>query len=174
MSGGGVVPESLGLEVSEQQRIIGTAHPVVGIGPHHAVLGVFVRFARRLRRGGHEGHRRPVRPVAALIAALTLGVGLATVGAASSPPAGAADGEPLTAGDIAYTYNRVLDGGPEAGNWGTYLTSVEKITAPDDTTVVLELSKPNAVLPLLPIPILPEHIWSDVAEDEVKSYRNEP
>ncbi len=29
-------------------------------------------------------------------------------------------------------------------------------------------------MPLLPIPILPEHIWSDVPEDEVKSYRNEP
>ena len=84
------------------------------------------------------------------------------------------DGEPLTAGDIAYTYNRILDGGPESGNWGTYLTSVETITAPDDTTVVLELERPNAVLPLLPIPILPEHVWSDVAEDEVKSYRNEP
>ncbi|HET9421503.1 MAG TPA: ABC transporter substrate-binding protein [Nocardioides sp.] len=84
------------------------------------------------------------------------------------------DGEPLTAGDIAYTYTRILDGGPEAVNWGTYLTSVETATAPDDTTVVLELSKPNAVLPLLPIPILPEHVWSEVPEDEVKSYRNEP
>jgi peptide/nickel transport system substrate-binding protein len=84
------------------------------------------------------------------------------------------DGEPLTAQDIAYTYTRILDGGPEAGNWSTYLTSVKTATAPDDTTVVLELEKPNAVLPLLPIPILPEHVWSDVAEDEVKSYRNEP
>ena len=55
------------------------------------------------------------------------------------------DGEPLTAADIAYTYNRIIDGGPEAGIWGTYLTSVETVTAPDDTTVVLELSKPNAV-----------------------------
>ena len=26
------------------------------------------------------------------------------------------DGEPLTADDIAYTYNRILDGGPEAGD----------------------------------------------------------
>ncbi len=84
------------------------------------------------------------------------------------------DGEPLTASDIASTYTRILDGGPEAGNWSTYLTSVETATAPDDTTVVLELSQPNAVLPLLPIPILPEHIWSDVTEKEVKSYRNEP
>jgi peptide/nickel transport system substrate-binding protein len=84
------------------------------------------------------------------------------------------DGEPLTADDIAYTFNRVLDGGPEAATWGSYLTSVETITAPDEQTVVLELSEPNAVLPLLPIPIVPEHVWRDVPEDEVKSYANEP
>lgn len=251
MSGGSVVPESLGPEMSEQQRIVGASHPVVRVGTHHAVLDVFVRLARRLGRGGHRPHRRPVRPWVAAASALALGAGLATLGAVSMQPAGAADdepvtftvalldevdsfnpfngfqassyemwslmydymigysmedmspepalatswetsedgltwtfdiregvdwsdGEPLTAADIAYTYNRILDGGPEAGNWGTYLTSVETVTAPDDTTVVLELSKPNAVLPLLPMPILPEHIWSDVAEDEVKSYRNEP
>ncbi|HYO39236.1 MAG TPA: ABC transporter substrate-binding protein [Nocardioidaceae bacterium] len=84
------------------------------------------------------------------------------------------DGEPLTAGDIAFTYNRIIDGGPESGNWSTYLTSVKTVTAPDDTTVVLELARPNAVLPLLPIPILPEHVWSDVSEKEIKSYRAEP
>jgi peptide/nickel transport system substrate-binding protein len=84
------------------------------------------------------------------------------------------DGEPLTANDIAYTYNRILDGGPEAVTWGSYLKSVDKITAPDDQTVVLQLSEPNSVLPLLPMPIIPEHIWKDVDEDEVKTYPNEP
>ncbi len=84
------------------------------------------------------------------------------------------DGEPLTADDIAYTYNRVLDGGPEAATWGSYLAQVTSITAPDETTVVLELKKPNSSLPLLPIPIVPEHVWKDVPEDEVKSYKAEP
>jgi peptide/nickel transport system substrate-binding protein len=84
------------------------------------------------------------------------------------------DGVPLTAHDIAYTYNRILDGGPESASWGSYLTSVHTITAPNDTTVVLKLTKPNAVLPLLPMPIIPEHIWKNVSEDEVKSYSNEP
>lgn len=84
------------------------------------------------------------------------------------------DGVPLTAKDIAYTYNRILDGGPESSSWGSYLLSVTSITAPDPETVVLELSRPNAVLPLLPMPIIPEHIWKGVSESDVKSYANEP
>ena len=84
------------------------------------------------------------------------------------------DGEPLTADDIAFTYNRVLDGGPEAATWGSYLAQVTSATAPDETTVVFELKKPNSSLPLLPIPIVPEHICKDVPEDDVKSYKAEP
>ena len=84
------------------------------------------------------------------------------------------DGEPLTAADIAFTYNRILDGGPESSSWGSYLTSVTKIEAPDATHVVLTLEKPNAVLPLLPIPIVPEHVWKDLSEKDVKSYSAEP
>ena len=84
------------------------------------------------------------------------------------------DGEPLTAADIAFTYSRIIDGGPEASTWGSYLTSVTKAEAPDDTTVVLTLEKPNAVLPLLPIPIVPEHVWSSIDEKAVKTYQAEP
>ena len=84
------------------------------------------------------------------------------------------DGEPLTSADVKHTYDRILDGGPEASSWGSYLTSVTEIEAPDDTTVVLTLDKPNAVLPLLPIPILPEHVWADISEEDVKTYANEP
>lgn len=84
------------------------------------------------------------------------------------------DGEDLTAGDIAYTYNRIIDGGPEAASWGSYLKGVEEATAPDDTQVVLKLKTPNSVLPLLPIPIVPEHVWTDVSEKEIRSYPAEP
>jgi peptide/nickel transport system substrate-binding protein len=84
------------------------------------------------------------------------------------------DGKPFTAADIAYTYNRILDGGPEAATWSSYLTSVTSVTAPDARTVVLRLKKPNAVLPLLPIPIIPAHIWRNVSEKQVKSYAAEP
>jgi peptide/nickel transport system substrate-binding protein len=84
------------------------------------------------------------------------------------------DGEDLTAEDIAYTYSRIIDKGPEAATWASYLSSVKSATAPDAETVVLELTAPNAVLPLLPIPIIPEHIWKDIPEKEVKSYPNQP
>ena len=36
---------------------------------------------------------------------------------------------------------------------------------------MLTLEKPNAVLPLLPIPIVPEHVWKNVTEKAVKTYR---
>jgi peptide/nickel transport system substrate-binding protein len=84
------------------------------------------------------------------------------------------DGVPLTAADIAYTYNRVLHGTTEAGNWGNYLNNVSTVTAPDATTVVLSLKKPNAVLPLLPIPIVPEHVWKNISEKQMKDFPNVP
>ncbi len=39
---------------------------------------------------------------------------------------------------------------------------------------MLTLKKPNAVLPLLPIPIIPEHVWKHVSEKAVKTYSAEP
>jgi peptide/nickel transport system substrate-binding protein len=84
------------------------------------------------------------------------------------------DGQPLTSKDVAYTYDRVLHGELEGNNWSTYLNNVTTVTTPDDTTVVLHLKKPNAVLPLLPIPIIPEHIWKSVSEKDMKSYAAEP
>jgi peptide/nickel transport system substrate-binding protein len=84
------------------------------------------------------------------------------------------DGVPLTAKDVAYTFNRVLHGTVEGTNWLSYLQGVKTVTAPDDTTVVLKLKKPVATLPLLPIPIVPEHVWKNVSEKEIKDYAAAP
>ena len=84
------------------------------------------------------------------------------------------DGEPFTSADVVHTYSRVIDGGVEADTWGSYLSSVEEVTAPDEQTVELHLERPNAVLPLLPIPILPEHIWKDISEKQANTYAAEP
>jgi peptide/nickel transport system substrate-binding protein len=84
------------------------------------------------------------------------------------------DGQPLTAADVAFTYTRVLKGGIEGTNWSTYLNEVTSAVATDPQTLVLHLKKPNAVLPLLPIPIVPEHVWKNITEKQMKSYAAEP
>jgi len=84
------------------------------------------------------------------------------------------DGVPLTAADVAYTFNRVLHGTVEKSNWLSYLNGVQQVTAPDATTVVMKLKQPSATLPLLPIPIVPEHVWKNVSESAIKSYAAEP
>ena len=53
------------------------------------------------------------------------------------------DGVPLTAADVAYTYNRILHGTVEQSNWLSYLNGVTKVTAPNATTVVLKLKQPS-------------------------------
>jgi len=82
------------------------------------------------------------------------------------------DGLPLTAHDIAYTYNRIL----ETEHWAyiQYLVGVQQVEAPDDTTLVITCDKPNAGILALYIPILPEHVWKDVTDDDLESYRNIP
>jgi peptide/nickel transport system substrate-binding protein len=84
------------------------------------------------------------------------------------------DGVPLTAADVAYTFNRVLHGTAESTNWISYLKGVTSVTAPNATTLVMKLKKPSATLPLLPIPIVPEHVWKNVSEKDIKSYGAEP
>lgn len=92
------------------------------------------------------------------------------------------DGTPLTAKDVVFTINTLTD--PNTGSrWGTSFASVKGyaeaqasagtptaaptslvgVTAPDDYTVVLELTQPDSgLLPgFMFINILPEHIFRD-------------
>ena len=82
------------------------------------------------------------------------------------------DGEPLSARDVAFTYNLILDN--ELAAYTSYLPFVTKVTASDDFTVVIENSRPAAGMLALYIPILPEHIWSQVPKDKLDSWKNVP
>ena len=82
------------------------------------------------------------------------------------------DGVPLTADDVAYTYNRILR--QKLGMYIGYFTHVTKVEATDAHTVVITCSKPNAVLTALYVPILPEHIWSKVPDNKVETWGNVP
>jgi peptide/nickel transport system substrate-binding protein len=83
------------------------------------------------------------------------------------------DGEPLTAKDVAFTYNYVIDN--ELGMFLDYVKFIDKVEAPDATHVVFTCSKPKANMLGLWMPILPEHIWSKVPPKEVESkFKNAP
>ncbi|MBI4491968.1 MAG: hypothetical protein HY690_04160 [Chloroflexi bacterium] len=76
------------------------------------------------------------------------------------------DGQPVTARDVAFSYNYMIKWKPA---W--YRAAIEPFKnaeATDSRTVVFTLSEPFAplVLTLAWVPILPEHIWKDVVEKE--------
>jgi len=83
------------------------------------------------------------------------------------------DGVPLTAKDVAFTYNYIIQNDME--NWTAYTNLIEKATAVDDTTVVFECSKPKPDMIRHYVPILPEHVWSKIDPAKAaKGYTNDP
>ncbi len=83
------------------------------------------------------------------------------------------DGQPMTAKDAAYTFNRILKGEYEKTNYGSYVENITSAEAPDDTTLVLKVSKPTPIMTKLAVYILPQHIWEKIDEKAVQSYKNE-
>ena len=87
------------------------------------------------------------------------------------------DGQPLTAKDVVFTFNTLTNPASKS-RWGASfksvvgyaemqagsVTSLSGVTAPDDLTVVVELTQPDSgLLPgLIFVSILPEHIFKDV------------
>lgn len=82
------------------------------------------------------------------------------------------DGEPVTASDVKYTAETIMAN--QLGNVAAKLTWVESIEAPDDTTVVFNLTEPYA--PFAEgvgfwMRVVPEHIFSEV--DDVAGFAND-
>ncbi|MFZ4510755.1 MAG: ABC transporter substrate-binding protein [Candidatus Nanopelagicales bacterium] len=84
------------------------------------------------------------------------------------------DGTPLTANDVAYTFNRILEGRYEQRNYGNYVRNITSVEATDDRTVVMTVRAPSPIMERLAVYILPEHVWSGVDAKAVKSFANEP
>ncbi|GAA3735753.1 ABC transporter substrate-binding protein [Salinactinospora qingdaonensis] len=74
------------------------------------------------------------------------------------------DGEPVTAQDVVWTLTTMMTDEAAATANGNFVTNFEKVTAVDKRTVEIQLSQPQATMLALDIPILPEHIWSDVED----------
>ena len=79
------------------------------------------------------------------------------------------DGQPLTAKDVAFTYNQTLD--CQLGNSLDYLVPdfTKSIEAPSDTELVWTTKVPTSA-PIRPpwVYIVPEHIWGNSTCDDVK------
>ena len=82
------------------------------------------------------------------------------------------DGVPLTARDVAFTYDLILETRQPA--YIQYLTGVTDVTATDDATLVITTRRPNSGMLALAIPILPEHVWAKVDPDRLGEYENLP
>lgn len=79
------------------------------------------------------------------------------------------DGEPLTANDVAFTYNTTLD--CKLGNSLDYLVPAytDSITATSDTQLTWITSEPTTAATRPPwVYIAPEHIWGNSSCDEIK------
>ena len=83
------------------------------------------------------------------------------------------DGQPLTAKDAAYTFNRIMKGSFEQTNYGNYVSNIKTVEAPDDATLVMTTKQPSPTMLRLAVPILPEHVWKDIDEKEVTTFDSE-
>lgn len=81
------------------------------------------------------------------------------------------DGEPVTAGDVAFTANAVLGMGLISGNWGSWYDGnfIDRVEAVDDYTVKYFFhTKPGLArleYGVLQSPIVAEHYWAPVFEE---------
>jgi peptide/nickel transport system substrate-binding protein len=85
------------------------------------------------------------------------------------------DGVPLTAADVAFTYNYVIKN--NMGNYVGLLQGVESAKALNPTTVQFSCAHTMATgyMETQSVPILPEHIWKNVSPNAaITSYGNKP
>ena len=83
------------------------------------------------------------------------------------------DGEPLTAKDVAFTYNYIVDN--DLQTLAIYTGGITGATAVDDATVEITTDKPKSNMLAMVVPIIPEHIWSKISgEAATTSYQNKP
>ena len=83
------------------------------------------------------------------------------------------DGVPVTARDVAFTFDYIRDN--QLLNLSTYTSGVLDAEAVDETTVKFTTDGPKSNMLRMLAPILPEHIWSKVSgKAATTSYQNKP
>ena len=83
------------------------------------------------------------------------------------------DGQPVTARDVAFTFNYINKN--QLLNLSAYTDGIVSAKAVSDTTVLVTTSAPKANMLKMVVPILPEHIWSKVSgKAATTTYQNSP
>jgi len=72
------------------------------------------------------------------------------------------DGRPVTAHDAAFTFRTMMTDPAAATANGSFVRDFASVSAPDDTTLVIRLKRPDASMLALDVPIVPEHVWRTV------------
>lgn len=77
------------------------------------------------------------------------------------------DGKQVTAEDVEFTFNLILNNRVDAALWIDYLSNVTRVEAVDTFTVEIETSVPKATMLTMMVPVLPEHIWSLIPPEDI-------
>jgi len=82
------------------------------------------------------------------------------------------DGQPFTSEDVKFTYDLMLETGL-GYMYSSYLTGITDIQCPDENTVVIVTDAPKANMLMNTTPILPKHIFSAIAQEELETWPND-
>ncbi len=83
------------------------------------------------------------------------------------------DGQPLTAADVAYTFQRdIRPGTTELADNTAYVANITSVRQTGPYTVVMTVNKFTPVMNRLIVPILPKHVWEHVSEKQLSSFQN--
>lgn len=73
------------------------------------------------------------------------------------------DGQPITAEDVAWTFNKIMTDKTAATANGNFVANFDTVTA-DGDNVEIKTKTPQATMLALDVPIVPEHVWSKVTD----------
>ncbi len=83
------------------------------------------------------------------------------------------DGVPLTAADVAYTFQRdIQPGSTEFADNSSYVQNITSVKQTGPYTVVMTVSKPTPGMSRLIVSILPKHIWEHISEKALSNFAN--
>ncbi|MEY9895478.1 peptide/nickel transport system substrate-binding protein [Catenulispora sp. MAP12-49] len=74
------------------------------------------------------------------------------------------DGQPVTADDVAWTYNLMMTNADAASANGNFVANFAKVTSAGNQ-LVITLKQPQSTMLALDIPIVPKHVWASHVAD---------